>query len=220
MCTELNEIERKMHKEWGKCYTSKEILLSDRWIKNKNFAANRKIGAISRLKKKSGVEFGYLKPFHNSDNNKKEGSLNLGDVFKLVEQDDDFPSVSIVSKIISEKDMSLDLTIGDNFRDERLHLEKTASCLPAVNISTVPRMGPEKSKKKNELVRTNISSPAVSDTHADEPYLLIATGSSFSTLGSGGQIKSSTGFFLKLSVGQHISTMLILLGSVEPQTLM
>ena len=164
MLTELTEIGRKMHKEWGNNCPAKEILLSDRWKKNKNFAANRKIWAILNFKKKSGVESGFLKPSLNSDNKKTQGSLNLGNVFKLVEQDDDFPSVSTISKINSEKDMALDLTIGDDFRGERTHTEKTANCLPVVNISTVPRMGPKKSEN-NERVKTNIHPVTASDIY-------------------------------------------------------
>ena len=60
MCLESTEIGRKMHKEYGECHISKEILLSDRWKKNKNFAANRKIVGIARSKAKSGVDSGHL----------------------------------------------------------------------------------------------------------------------------------------------------------------
>ena len=71
MSSELAKIGRKMHKEYGGSYLSKEILLSDRWKKKFFFAANRKIVAIARTKVTSGVDSGHLGQVNNDGIKKK-----------------------------------------------------------------------------------------------------------------------------------------------------
>ena len=151
MSLELTEIGRKMHKEWGRGYISKEILLSDRWKKNKNFAANRKIEAIARPMEKMGVESGQLGQVNNSGIKKKDGSSNIGEDFKLMERDYKFELALSVSKLNSEKELSLESIMGDKVGKGKSQREKTASSYLIVTNSTSPRMDPKKSEKEIDV---------------------------------------------------------------------
>ena len=161
MSLELTENGRKMHKEYGGCYISKEILLSDRWKKNKNFAANRKIVAIARSKGKSGVGSVHLGQVNNPGIIKNKGSSKIGKDLKLVGKEYGFESVSSISKLNSGEKLSLDSNMIDNFRNGSTQPEEIANSLLKVKNSTIPRMGSEKSGKKIELVRAKKKPAAI-----------------------------------------------------------
>ena len=119
--------------------------------KNKNFAANRKIEAISRPKEKSGVESGHLGQLNNSGIKKNEGSSKIGEDFKLMEQDQKFEPALSVSKLNSEEELPLESNMGDNLGKGMIQPEKIASSSPIVKNSTSPRMDSHKSGGKSNL---------------------------------------------------------------------
>ena len=153
----------------GKCIKNGDEVISRKKFsfltdekKNKNFAANKKIGAISRPKKKSCVESGHLGQLNNSGIKKNEGSSKIGKDFKLKEQDQKFEPALSVSKLNSEEELPLESNMGDNLGKGMIQPEKIASSSPIVKNSTSPRMDSKKSGEKIELVRAERTSDAVS----------------------------------------------------------